>query len=151
MDAIDRKIATLLQADGRASNAEIAEHVGVSVSTAHERVRKMATSGEIKAWRAVLDPAAVGAGLCVFVLVDMQYEGEEDACAALVACPEVQELHHISGPHSYLMKLRLRDTPALQAFLQEVVKPLPAVMRTETLLSLSTLKETSAVKLTEPV
>ena len=92
-----------------------------------------------------LDPTALGAGLCAFVLVDMAFDGETEATAALAAHPEVQELHHVSGPHSYLMKLRLADMPALQAFLADVVKPLAAVTRTETILALDTVKETAAI------
>ena len=98
----------------------------------------------------MLDPQKAGAGLCAFVLLDVGYDGEAEACDVLTGQEEVQELHHISGQHSYLMKIRVRDTQALQSFLQEVVKPLGAVQRTETILSLSTLKETTAVKITPP-
>lgn len=149
MDDVDLKIAEILQTDGRASSAEIAETVGVSVSTASERVRRLVSTGVISEWRGVLAPDRVGAGFCVFVLVDMAYDGEKEACSALIAQPEVQELHHISGQHSYLMKLRVRDTPALQAFLHEKVKPLKAIQKTETLISLSMLKETTAIKIPE--
>ena len=141
MDNFDKKIADTLQRRGRSSSAELAQEVGVSVSTANERVRRMASNGEIRGWHAHLNPEAVGAGLCCFVLVDMTYEGEAEACAALVAHDEVMELHHISGAHSYRMKLRTRDTASLQAFLATQVKPLPAVARTETMISLEALKE----------
>ena len=150
MDEIDRKISSLVQADGRASSADIAGAVGVSLSTANERLRRLVASGVIRQWRGVLDPQRAGAGLCAYVFLDVGYDGEEALCQMLRDQPEVQELHHISGPHSYLMKLRLRDTEALQAFLQDVVKPQAAVQRTETILSLSTLKETTVVKVMPP-
>lgn len=143
---MDKKIAEILQVNGRASSAEIAEAIGVSVSTANERVRRLAKDGVVTEWRAVLDPDKVGAPLCAFVLLDLAYEGEEEACDALVVCPEVQELHHISGRRSYLMKLRLSDVAALQTFLHDKVKPLNAVMKTETIISLQPLKETSVLK-----
>ena len=136
MDRVDRKICGLLQRDGRRSSAEIAEAVGLSVSSANERVRRLSSRGIVREYHAVLDSEAVGAGFCAFVLIDMRYDGEEDAAAALVARPEVLELHHISGAHSYLAKLRLGDTRALQSFLKDVVKPLPAVLSTESILSL---------------
>ncbi len=150
MDAIDRQIARIIQREGRTSSAEIAEMVGVSVSTANERVRRLASTGVIKAWRAVLDPYRVGAGLCGFMMVDMAYNGEEEAKAALAERPEVQELHHVSGPHSYLLKVRVADTSALQKFLQEHVKPLKAVQRTETIVVLETGKETTEVLIVDP-
>lgn len=147
MDEIDRKIAEALQADGRASSTDIAALVGVSVSTANERVRRLVSNGTIKEWRGVLNPEKVGAALCVFVFLDLAYDGETEACQALRNCPEVLELHHISGQHSYLMKVRVRDTGALQGFLKSHVKPLRAVQRTETILSLDALKETTTVKM----
>ena len=67
-----------------------------------------------------------------------------------MARAEVMELHHISGAHSYLMKVRTTDTAGLQRFLQTVVKPIPAVLRTETLLSLAALKETLTVPVSDP-
>lgn len=150
MDAIDRKICEILQRSGRASSAEIAAAVGVSVSTANERVRRMASANEILGWQARLDPEIAGAGLCCFVLVDMAYDGETEACAALIAHDEVMELHHISGAHSYMMKLRVRDTRALQDFLAMHVKPLAAVVRTETMISLEALKESAALRISVP-
>ena len=146
MDEIDRMICGILQNNARASSAEVAAEVGLSVSSANERVRRLASQGVVTGWHARLDPDAVGAALCAWVFVDMGFEGEAAACAALAALPEVMELHHVSGPHSYLMKLRLRDARALQAFLQDHVKPLPAVLRTETLISLDAVKETAAVR-----
>ncbi|WP_161470942.1 Lrp/AsnC family transcriptional regulator [Tropicimonas marinistellae] len=150
MDDTDRKICEILQAQGRASSAELAAAVGLSVSSANERVRRLVAQGVISQWQAVLDREAAGAALCAFVLIDMDFDGEAEAAAELTARPEVLELHHISGAHSYLMKLRLPDTAALQRFLQDVVKPLRAVRRTETMISLDTQKETAAVRILAP-
>ena len=130
------------------SNADMAARIGVSVSTASERVRKLVANGVIRSFHGTLDPAAAGAKLCCFVLIDMEYYGEAAACEALVKRPEVMELHHISGAHSYLMKVRVADTDALQQFLQTEVKPLPAIKRTETVISLDALKESSVMKVT---
>ncbi len=150
MDRIDRQICGLLQEDGRATNAEIAEVLGVSVSTASDRVRRLISNGTIKSFQARIDTRSAGADFCCFLLIDMVYDGEQAAVEALSARPEVLELHHISGPHSYLAKIRVSDASALEAFLQEAVKPLAAVHRTETFFSMSVRKETSAVKITPP-
>ena len=107
----------------------------------------MAASGEIRGWHAHLEPESVGASLCCFVLIDMSYQGEEAACRALLARDEVMELHHVSGGHSYLMKVRTRDTGTLQEFLAAHVKPLAAVQRTESLISLAALKESPVMRI----
>lgn len=149
MDVTDRSICEIVQADGRASSAAIAEAVGVPTSTANDRLRRLAANETIRGWHAVLDPERVGAGLAGFVLIDMAYEGEEEAIAALCACSEVMELHHISGAHSYLAKLRVKDMTAAQTFLVEVVKPLQAVQHSETIFALKTHKETAAVRIAD--
>lgn len=145
MDSIDQKICEILQRDGRASSASLAEAVGLSVSSANERVRRLESSGVIQEWRAALDPNRVGAGLCAFLLIDMAYEGEAAAAEALAVRPEIMELHHISGAHSYLAKVRVADMAAMQRLLTDVVKPLAAVTRTETFFALESVKETSAM------
>ena len=149
MDDIDRKIANIVQVDGRASSADIAAAVGVSQSTANERVRRLSSSGIIKEWRAVLDPGRVGANLCALILVDVNYDGEEETKATLATFPEIQEIHHISGAHSYLLKIRVSDTSALQKFLHDKIKPLGAIIRTESFIVLETIKETTEVLISE--
>lgn len=146
MDDMDRKICDLLQADGKLSTAALAEAVGLPLSTAADRLRRLQANGVIRAFHAELDPAKVGAPLLAFVLVDISFDGETEASAALAARPEVQELHHISGAHSYLMKVRVADMAAMQRFLAEAVKPLAAVTHTETIFALDSLKETAAVE-----
>lgn len=145
MDSVDRIICETVQRDGRVSSAALAEAAGVPTSTANDRVRRLSSTGMIKGWHAVLDAKRVGAGLACFVLIDMGHEGEDDAVEAICARPEVQELHHISGAHSYFAKLRVRDMASVQSFLTDVLKPLSAIQRTETVFSLKTHKETSEV------
>ncbi|MCG7493536.1 Lrp/AsnC family transcriptional regulator [Thalassobius sp. Cn5-15] len=147
MDNFDRKICAILQTDARRSSTDVATHVGLSVSATNDRIRRLQREGIITHWQARLDPQAFQAALCAFVLLDLSYDGEAAAVATLTAHDAVQELHHISGPHSYLMKLRLADTAALQRFLNEVVKPLPAVTRTESIIAMDTAKETLALSI----
>lgn len=145
MDTIDRKICDIVQKNGRASSAEIAQAVGVSVSTANDRVRRLASLGVVQGWSGQLNPEKVGAGLCAFVLIDTAYQGEAEACDLIAKRPEVMELHHISGSHSYLVKIRVENTHALQRFLAEILKPISAIRKTETIISLEAKKETGEV------
>ncbi len=77
----------------------------------------------------------------------MNYDGEEEAVAEMADFPEIQEIHHISGARSYLVKIRVADTAALQNFLKDKVKPLAAISRTESFIVLDTAKETTALKI----
>ncbi|HHC30037.1 MAG TPA: Lrp/AsnC family transcriptional regulator [Rhodobacterales bacterium] len=145
MDRFNRHICTIVQEDAKQSTAQIAAAVGLPLSTAADRLRKLQASGAITGYHGALSPEAIGVPLCAFVLVDMTHTGEAEAVAALTARDEVMELHHISGPHSYLMKLRLGDMAEMQRFLAQVVKPLAAVTRTETIFALESVKETHAL------
>lgn len=144
MDTHDLQILQLIQSDNRRSAAEIGQEVGLSVSAVSDRLRRLNASGAVVGNRAVIDPARVGLSACAFLFVDLEPRADETAfAAALRALPEVQEAHHITGPHSWLLKVRVRDTAALQRFLAERLKPLAGVLRTETLIALDTAKETS--------
>jgi Lrp/AsnC family leucine-responsive transcriptional regulator len=149
MDAVDRKIARLLQTDNRLSHAEIGAAVGLSVSAANERVRRLNSSGVIRGNHAVLDPDQTGLPLCAFVFVDLTPHPDEAGFrAAMTARPEIQELHQVAGPHCYLIKIRVSGTRALQRMLTDHIKSHPDVLRTETVMVLETVKETPRLALT---
>jgi Lrp/AsnC family transcriptional regulator, leucine-responsive regulatory protein len=151
MDAIDIEILRLIQADNRRSAAELGQEVGLSVSATNDRVRRLNSSGIICGNRAVLDPRPAGLGLCAFMFVDLEPRADEHGFAeALRRLPEVQEAHHVTGPHSWLLKVRVRDASALQHLLANHLKPLPGVLRTETIIALDTAKETTELALPTP-
>ncbi|MBW4024587.1 MAG: Lrp/AsnC family transcriptional regulator [Proteobacteria bacterium] len=148
MDDIDRRIACLLQTDNRLSNAEIGAAVGLSVSAANERVCRLNSSGVIRGNHAVLDPERVDLPLCAFVFVDLAPHPDETGFrAAIAARPEVQEVHQVAGPHCYLVKIRVSGTRALQSLLTHQIKSQPHVLRTETVMVLETVKESSQLAL----
>jgi Lrp/AsnC family leucine-responsive transcriptional regulator len=144
MDAIDLQILSIIQGDNRRSAADIGQEIGLSVSAVSDRVRRLNASGVVSANRAVVDPLRVGFGVCAFIFVDLEPRADEAAFVQRVtALPEVQEAHHITGPHSWLVKVRVRDTAALQLWMMEQLKPLPGVLRTETMIALTSAKESS--------
>ena len=148
MDALDRKISAQLQDDGRATHAAIGQAVGLSVSAVNERVRKLAAGGAIAATRAILDPEAMGLSVLAFLFVDLDYREDEAAVAAALAREShVLGIFHVTGAHSYLLKVIARDTTDLQRVLSERIKTLPGIVRTETFVVLETLKDTTVLPL----
>src|SRR5919107_1703166 len=92
LDAIDLRILNALQADGRLTNQELAEQVGLSPSPCLRRVRRLEREGFIGTYRAVLDRESVGLGLTVFVEIKVEKHSRENATAlreALTTMPEV--------------------------------------------------------------
>ncbi len=144
MDEIDRNLVVALQLDGSAGLAELAKVAGLSVSATAERVKRLEERGVIRGWRADLDPEAVGCPVLVHVLVAVA-PGRDDAAFRRAMRKEeaVLECHAVTGAWTYLLKLRLPDTRALDAYLNEELRLQPGVQRTETLLTIATVKESS--------
>lgn len=107
-DATDRAILDVLQVDGRIANNELADRVGLSPSACLRRVKAMEADGVIAGYRAVVDPAAVGLGLRVYVLlrVDQHSRGRAQQIeAALTAIPEVVACHMVSGEADFMVEV----------------------------------------------
>ncbi len=146
IDQTSLAILETLQADARISNAEIGRRVGLAPSAVFERIRKLEERGAVRGYNANIDPAAVDLGLLAFVLVRSdERRGSPITEAALVALPEVQEVHHIAGEDCFMLKVRVRDTAALNALLADRIGALESVSSTKTTIVLRTAKETSTI------
>ena len=151
MDSIDRNILVALQHDGASGLAELAKVAGLSVSATAERVKRLEERGTIRGWRADLDPAAVGCPLLAWVFVTLR-PGASDAKFrdSLAPFEHVLECHAVSGPWSYMLKLRVAGLPELEAFVAGELRRKAGVERTETVLALSTVKQTSILPVAPP-
>jgi Lrp/AsnC family leucine-responsive transcriptional regulator len=151
LDAIDRKLVTLLQADGRTPHAELGRTVGLAVSSVNERVRKLAERGVITGTHAHASAETLGLELLAFVFVGWSDpEVEPRFLARIAAEPAVLECHHVTGAWNYLLKVRVRNTRMLEAFLAAVIKGIDRIERTETLIALSSPKETTTLATDAP-
>jgi DNA-binding Lrp family transcriptional regulator len=130
MDAIDAKILQQLEADGRISNLQLAERVGLSPSACLRRVQGLEAHGIIKGYRAVLDRTRLGSGLTVFVMVGLSGQLQRDAQAfeqAMAAAPEVRECHNVTGSVEYLLRVEVPDLAAYKSFHSETLGTLTQV------------------------
>jgi Lrp/AsnC family leucine-responsive transcriptional regulator len=146
IDSHDRQLLALVQSNSRLSYAELGERVGLSASAVHDRLKKLQTQGVIHGFGARLDPRALGLELCAFIQVLIERpEHDGPFVAAMEALPEVLECHHITGDYGYLLKVRTHDARSLERLIAGSIKSLPGVVRTLTMVALSTAKETAAV------
>ena len=151
IDQTSRVILETLQSDARISNAEIGRRVGLAPSAVFERIRKLEERGAVRGYNANIDPAAVDLGLLAFVLVRSDERGGAPRTeAALVAIPEVQEVHHVAGEDCFMLKVRARDTAALNDLLANQIGALESVRSTKTTIVLRTAKETSTIPIASP-
>lgn len=151
MDNIDRTILDKIQEDGTATYAEIGAAAGLSASGVNDRLKRLRADGTIRRMTAEVDPDAIGLGLLAFVLVAVSHPSHEQGFReAMKVVPEILECHHVTGDFSYLLKLRLRNTAHLEHLLMNRLKPLAGVSRTQTLIALSSTKETHILPATLP-
>ncbi len=138
IDAVDRRLIELLQANGRASYAELARQVGLSAPAVHERVGKLEAAGVITGYRAVVDPMAVGLDVTALIsVIESDSVDETGVEAALAAMPEVEDCWRVAGSEGYVLKVRVADIPALEAAISALNR-IRGVARTRTTVVLST-------------
>jgi len=149
LDDTDRQLLALLQKDDRLSLAELGKSVGLAPSSVNERIKRLTTRGVIEGFHAHVVPEALGLDLLAFVFVGWSDPDVEPRFLKRVnASPAVLECHHVTGTWNYLLKVRLPNTRQLERFLAEVVKQVSGVERTETIIALSSAKETSVITAT---
>lgn len=147
LDEVDAKLLELLQADSQQSIAQLSKALEVAASTLNDRVKRLQRHGVITGFHAKVDPEALGLDLLAFVFVGWSDGGvEQEFLRRMAESPSVLECHHVTGAWNYLLKVRVPTTRALEAFLGEELKSVTGLQRTETLIVLSSAKETMALK-----
>ncbi|MGH3446197.1 MAG: Lrp/AsnC family transcriptional regulator [Nocardioidaceae bacterium] len=132
MDAIDRKILAVLQADGRLTVTELAARVGLSVSPCHRRLRELEGTRSIRGYRAIVDPEAMGLTFQALVFVTMRQEdrdtllGFEEAVAEI---PNVVQAQRLFGDPDYLLRILTADLGAYQRLEDDQLATLPGIQR----------------------
>lgn len=146
-DAIDRQILALLQSNDKLRLAELSDLTNVAASTLNDRIKRLQRQGVISAYRAQLSPEALGLHLLAFVFVGWTDPAvEQRFIEAMAASPAVQECHHVTGAWNYLLKIRIANTRELESFLANTVRTVAGVQKTETVIVMSSAKETSELQ-----
>jgi Lrp/AsnC family leucine-responsive transcriptional regulator len=144
LDAIDKKILRALSRQGRLTNAELAEQVGLSPSPCWTRVKRLEQAGIIKGYAAVLDQAALGLPDTVFIEVMMERHDEAQLQrfeAAVRDIPEILECHLVTGEYDYVIKAAVGGTAGYERLLRDRLYRLPGVRHTRTSFALRSLKQ----------
>jgi len=130
IDPKDDRILRELTKDGRISNTELAERVGLSPSACLRRVQELERIGVIKGYRAVLDRDAMGAGFVAYIAVglsDHSKASQEAFEKSISRAPQVRECHNITGAIEYMLRVEVPDLGAYKHFHTEVLGTLPQV------------------------
>ena len=149
MDELDRKILAELQQDAGRSLDDIAKLVGSSKTPVWNRIRKLRDAGVIGQQTVVLDAEALGFEACFFVLIRTSEHVADWQAAFLKALrdrPEVQEAHRLAGDIDYILKVRVKNARAYDAFYQTLISEV-RVHNVTALLSMEEIKSTTMLPL----
>ena len=136
LDQRDLEILAALQEDARATYADVARRVGLSPSSVHQRVRKLEGSGVIRAYRAIVDPQAVGLYVTALVSVTpLDAKQPDDLPARVKELPEIEDCFSVAGDENYILKVRTRTTGELEDLLRRVREKAGVQTRTTVVLS----------------
>ena len=127
---INERILSILEKDGRISNIELAARVGLSPSACLRRVQELERSGVIKGYRAVIDRAATGTAITIFVTVGLSGQLKSHAQnfeKVVTASPYVLECHNITGAVEYLLRVEVADLATYKDFHANVLGTLSQV------------------------
>lgn len=141
LDEIDAQIVAGLQADAKVSLSDLGKRVGLSAPSVLERVRKLERSGVITGYHATVDARRLGLDIAAFIGVSIRDPKHLSAAEVWAQSePQIMECHHVTGGHSLLMKVKTRNTQALEHLISRI-RQLEGVERTETMVVLSTHTE----------
>lgn len=130
IDDINRRILRELSRDGRITNLELADRVGLSPSACLRRVQELERSGVIAGYRAVIDPARTGIGFIAYVTVGLSLHtktAQEAFERAMARAPEVRECHNVTGTIEYILRVECADLAAYKHFHTDVLGTVPEV------------------------
>ena len=152
LDLTDRKILELLQANSNITNAQLAHEVGLSPAPTLERVKKLETAGVIRSYHAVVDATSVGLGVSTFVMASLKGHNKDNITKFMKAIENIKEIvecHHVTGQADFILKIICTDIPAYQNLMLEKVSNIEVVDNLQSMVILSTFKDTKMVPIPE--
>jgi DNA-binding Lrp family transcriptional regulator len=148
LDSIDRAILRALQRQGRISNADLADKVGLSASACHRRVQRLETDGYLRDYVALVDARKIGLSTTIFVEIRLSGQADELLAAfetAVANIPEVLECHLMAGTADYILKVVADSTEDFARVHRQHLARLPGVQQMQSSFALRTVFKTTAL------
>jgi Lrp/AsnC family leucine-responsive transcriptional regulator len=152
-DSIDRNILAVLQENGRITNVELADRVGLSPSPCLVRSKALEADGFIRQYAALVEPRAVGLGVSIFIQVSLDRQVELSLKAfenAISKRTEVMECYLMTGTSDYLLRVVVADLDEYQVFVTEFLSKVSGVGSIRSSVALKQVKYKTALPLRSP-
>lgn len=153
LDRTDYRILHYLQNDGRMSNLELADAIGLSPSPCLRRVRALERSGVLKRYVGIVDAHAVGLPVTAFVNVSLNIQEKralEKFQSAIETYPEVMECYLMTGTSDYLLRVVLPDLESYERFLMEKLTKIPVIANIQSSFALNAIVQRTELPLAIP-
>ncbi len=147
IDDLDRSLLHMLQTDAAVSYDRLGRRLGLSKTAVWNRVQRLVREGYVRRQVALLDAARLGVGETVFVAIRTSQHSAawlDRFTSAIDEMPEIVEAHRLTGDVDYLLKVRVANTRAFDAFYKRLIERIDLFNVTSSL-SMETLKETTEV------
>lgn len=142
INEIDKKILSILQTDATTPKAEISRRVGLAPSAIGERIRRLKKLGVIQGFETRVNPRTLGLNVLAFIsITERKPTGKVRTGEVLANVTGVEEVHKIAGKDCFLVKVRARDSDALNEILEREINPIPSISGTATTIVLKTIKD----------
>lgn len=144
MDRYNERILHELKKDGRITNAQLAEKIGLSASACLRRVQELEKSGVIAGYKAVVDTSKLGKGFKAFVTVGLAThtkEAQKSFEQAIVQSEEVLGCHNVTGEFEYLLQVETKDLTSYKSFHTNVLGDIPQVSKITTHVVMESVKD----------
>lgn len=144
LDSVDLKILKILQDDGRISNLELSQMIGLSPAPTLERVKKLEKAGVIKGYQAVLDLYRLGLGTETFMQVSLAYNKQnaiDNFMEQIAKIDEIIECYQITGASDFILRILVKDVSAYEQLVREKLSHVTEITNMQTMVILSTIKK----------
>lgn len=150
MDAIDRKLISLLQENGKLTMKELSSELGLSITPVYERLRRLERSRLITGYHAAIDAKMMGFGFEVFSSVTLESHKAEflrEFEMEIAKFPEVMECYHLAGSFDFLLKVLVKDMDDYAAFVNKNLAKLNNIRLVQSMMVLKKIKQTAVLPL----
>jgi len=150
LDKTDLLILKILQQNGRITNLQLSNEIGLSPAPTLERVRKLENSGYILSYHALVDEEKLGLGIKTFIQISLDFHQSntiQNFLSEIQDIKEITECHHVTGQCDFLLKVYVKDIKSYEQLIMQKISRISVVKTFQTMIIMSTNKKEPTVPL----
>ena len=144
LDKIDNKILKRLQENGKMTNLQLSEEIGLSPAPTLERVRKLEHSGIITGYHAYVDSVLLGMGIKAYIQLSLERQAENSLSIFVERIQRIEEIvecHMVTGTCDFILKAVIKDIPAFENLITNKLGKIDEIRNMQTMVILSQIKK----------